>query len=668
MSSAPVAHGADMRQDLQGLRGIAVLLVVLFHAGVPGLGGGFVGVDVFFVISGYLISGLLLRDVERFGHIDFAGFFSRRAKRLLPAVLLLLLVVMLMSVYLYPPAEQRTWMSAARAASLYLSNVWLAGRALDYFASETHGNPLLHTWSLSVEEQFYLIWPFVLWALLSRKATSDQARRRRLVSGVAVVSGVSLLACIWLTDRAQPQAFFGMPFRAWEFGLGALVAFGAAGARSTRDPVPNRGFVLLGWIGLALVVAAATQLNEGQAFPGVLALLPAIGTALILLAICRSSSALNRFLAVAPLARLGDLSYSWYLWHWPLLVWFDVQWPQHGWMLTAVAILMSLALAQLSLSWVENPVRRARLFEGEPRRIIAIALAASLAGALLAWALMRIPVPSEKAAVLARYEHAAEDKPAIYAQGCHQYFFDRVAKPCSFGSPGARYTVVLFGDSHAAQWFPAFLTMSRKLGWRLITMTKAACPALDMQVHNPVLKRNYSECEAWRAASLARMHDLRPQLVVLSSANYYAGTVAERAQALAGILGRLGAVSTMQIVLRDTPRPGFDVPNCLARAVWRDRAAGEVCSFERNSPAVWREEIADAERATVAAMPAARYLDLSAAFCERIRCPVQQGNLVLFSDAHHLTASFSQALAPTLSDALRRVLDGRQASESSVAR
>lgn len=202
MSSAPVAHGADMRQDLQGLRGIAVLLVVLFHAGVPGLGGGFVGVDVFFVISGYLISGLLLRDVERFGHIDFAGFFSRRAKRLLPAVLLLLLVVMLMSVYLYPPAEQRTWMSAARAASLYLSNVWLAGRALDYFASETHGNPLLHTWSLSVEEQFYLIWPFVLWALLSRKATSDQARRRRLVRGVAVVSGVSLLACIWLTDRA----------------------------------------------------------------------------------------------------------------------------------------------------------------------------------------------------------------------------------------------------------------------------------------------------------------------------------------------------------------------------------------------------------------------------------------------------------------------------------
>jgi peptidoglycan/LPS O-acetylase OafA/YrhL len=204
----------SIRTDIQGLRGIAVLLVVLYHAGVPGLGGGFVGVDVFFVISGYLITGLLMREVGATGRIDFWRFIARRARRLLPAALLVVAVTCLAAAWVCSPLELSEILAAARATSLYVANLWFALRAVDYLGGDAASNPFLHMWSLGVEEQFYLVWPLLLGWLF---------RPRRLQAWMVATFAVSLVACVAMTLHVQPWAYFAMPFRAWEFALGALV-------------------------------------------------------------------------------------------------------------------------------------------------------------------------------------------------------------------------------------------------------------------------------------------------------------------------------------------------------------------------------------------------------------------------------------------------------------
>lgn len=641
-----------LRQDVQGLRGVAVLMVVLFHAGVPGLSGGFVGVDVFFVISGYLISSLLLKGVEQHGRIRLAEFFVRRAKRLLPAALVLLICVIAVTIWLYPPSEQREWLSAARAAAVYLSNFWLAGRALDYFASEAQGNPLLHTWSLAVEEQFYLVWPLILMLVIWRGGSVAVGLRRRLLSGVAAVGAASFIGCIWWTVRAQPWAFFTMPFRAWEFALGALVAFSGLG------PLGRRAAVLCGWTGLIAVAGSAVGFTEDMAFPGFIAVLPAGGAALLLLGIRDHDRdvAASRLLGTWPLARLGDLSYSWYLWHWPVLVWTAALWPNASVWYTALAVAVSLGLAQASLRWVEDPVRHARFDGWRNRQVLALAIGASLLVAGGAWGLARVTIGSGKTDNLSRFESAVNDRPKLYGQGCHLQFLEAEPKLCAFGPADATRSVVLLGDSHAAQWFPALEVLALRNHWRLVTITKAACPALDLRTYNPVLHREYHECETWRDRAIARIKELRPALLVMASASYYDVDPAVRAEALARFSFRLRPNVETLVVVRDTPRPGFNVPSCLARAEWRGADGRATCTYGRESERVWYEGQMQAERTVLARHRGSYYVDLSRSLCSSERCEVVRGPLVLFSDAHHLTASFAATLAEPLQEALQDAL------------
>ena len=240
VTARSVAHRTD-RADVQGLRGIAVLIVVLYHFGVPGLSGGFIGVDVFFVISGFLITGLLAREVLTTGHLAFVRFFARRARRLLPAALFVTLVTVVVALWIFPPMEQREMVSGARAASLYLSNHWLAGRSVDYLAGDGDSNLLLHMWSLAVEEQFYLVWPLVVVGALRL------GRPRRWGLLIAALSVASLFACVDMTWHTQPLAFFLMPFRAWEFGAGALVQVAVLRGLDARDESYARWS---GWLGL----------------------------------------------------------------------------------------------------------------------------------------------------------------------------------------------------------------------------------------------------------------------------------------------------------------------------------------------------------------------------------------------------------------------------------
>src|SRR5487761_1979555 len=365
--TAPIAHRmarpvaavtpahAERRGDIEGLRAIAVVLVVLFHASIGGFSGGFVGVDVFFVISGFLITGLLLRERQASGTISLSTFYSRRARRLLPAALLVLLVTLGASILLLPPLLIPGVATDTASAALYVSNMGFAMQATDYFAVGQAPSPILHFWSLGVEEQFYLFWPVLV--LIVARGASQPARR----VGVALfaIAGTSFVFALWLTSAAQPWAFFSLPARAWELALGGILAL--AGTRLRL--VPERAAAAAGWIGVALIVLAATVLNETTPFPGYAALLPTVGAALVIVSGARVTAAgPARLLGTAIPRFLGRISYSLYLWHWPVLVLpavaagLPLPLPER-----VALVVLAVVLAAATNRWVEDPLRRGRL-------------------------------------------------------------------------------------------------------------------------------------------------------------------------------------------------------------------------------------------------------------------------------------------------------------------
>jgi peptidoglycan/LPS O-acetylase OafA/YrhL len=300
------------RPDIEGLRGIAVLTVVLFHAGLAGVAGGFVGVDVFFVISGFLITGLLLRERERTGRIAFLAFYARRARRLLPAAIVVLVATLVAAQNLVAPLDRPAVGLDGAAAALSIGNIRFALASGDYFANVASPSPFLHFWSLAVEEQFYLLWP----ALILLVARGVHARRR-LVIGLVGLVGASFAANLVLTDLAANWAFYSLPTRAWELGLGGLAAV-AVGA-GIVERAPRGTLAALGWAGLAAIAVATLTFDSSLAWPGVAAVVPALGTA-VLLAAGRRRLGPSAVLSMAPLRFIGRISYSLYLVHWPVLV------------------------------------------------------------------------------------------------------------------------------------------------------------------------------------------------------------------------------------------------------------------------------------------------------------------------------------------------------------
>ena len=372
------AQSATFRPDIEGLRAIAILLVVGYHAAVPGLSGGYVGVDIFFVLSGYLITGLLVGEINETGTVDFRRFYARRARRLLPALTLTLLVTVIASAAIYPPVEVKQGGLATTAVSTaaYASNLYFAGWGADYFAPDPEKNPFLHTWSLSVEEQFYLIWPlFIIFALKVPAFQNPQkANGRRLLPWMATAVVLSFTLSLYLTGVRHSWAYFTSPTRAWEFALGGFVVLlPQAGAFfwiprngllnrwiSTLQLVVDKSAGLFGWMGLGGICLAAVAFGKKTLFPGFAVLLPALSTILVLRAgTSRVTNSLVRVLRVRPLQEIGRLSYSWYLWHWPVLVLGSALVPAPSLSVRAGLVVFSLGLSALSYRLVENPIRNA---------------------------------------------------------------------------------------------------------------------------------------------------------------------------------------------------------------------------------------------------------------------------------------------------------------------
>ncbi|MEU4690920.1 acyltransferase family protein [Actinoplanes sp. NPDC023714] len=658
------------RPDIEGLRAVAVTLVVLAHAGVGRVEGGYVGVDVFFVISGFLITGLLLGEHGRTGSISLPRFYARRALRLLPVVTVVVLATVAAAWFWLPATRFRGITLDALFSTFYGINWRLAAEGVDYMNAGADPSPLQHLWSLAVEEQFYLVWPLLL--LITIRS------RRLLVAALGVLIVVSLALSVQQTGTSAPQAYFGSHTRAWELGFGALLA--VAAAHLTR--IPARVATALSWAGLAAIAAAAFTFTEKTPFPGYAALLPALGAAAVI-------AGRNPLLGVAPMRWVGKLSYGWYLWHWPVLtIWpaAVVRDPSVTLNLLFAAVALLLALATYHL--VENPFRNQPRLRVRAHRGLLAGLAFSLLTVAVTVVAGRFtpPLPTGPAApgtaaeiaaaadpqarltelitassgqfrmpsnLRPRIVDAGAEDPGHYADDCHLDYRSTELRPCVYGSVSATRTLFLIGDSHAAHWFPAVEQAARTEGWRLVALTKAACQMPSVLNYSGPLKRPYTECVQWRDAVLNRVRAEKPDLVVLSSNDSDNG----------GLVGATGAIMPLDdhdpwmegwrttweqlagipvVQIQDTVRPVGTTPECLAGNAWQIRACDQTRAEGIVRPGRRALIAEEARRAGIHVVDPAPWL------CAGTVCPPIVGDTLVYRDGNHLTVAYSRALTPLI--------------------
>lgn len=634
-----------IQPEIQSLRGIAVLLVVIFHAWPALLAGGYVGVDVFFIVSGFLITRHLVNELDHAGQIDFAQFYARRVRRLVPALLVVVSASLAVVYVYYSPLEAKMLTSSAIAAAAYLSNFWFAHLSTDYLAEDSHANPFLHTWSLGVEEQFYLLWPVLL--LLAFRASGHKPAQQRLAWAIAAVSGLSLVACILLTERIQPWAFFGSPTRAWEFGAGGLTALLSRTEWGKACPFSRYA----GLLGLLAIAVAAITFSGHTKFPGIPALLPVVGSCLVLWSCrCQQIEWVSRLLRTRSFQWLGDLSYSLYLWHWPVLVFARDSAGGSSSLVTVVGVASSVLLAWVTYRWVENPIRYSAPLFRRPLGSLAGGMIATLLVITVAGGVRYRAAVTMDDAVQRRYTDAPNDLPRIYDDKCHAGYWDTALKDCIYGDPSSSHTVVLFGDSHAAQWFPALEKLALERHWRLVSFTKSACPSVTFEPIDRDLGRQYVECTHWRENVFERVATLKPTVVVLANSSKYfpdGSDLEETAwrAAVEATLSRLQSSADYILGIRDTPWPGISAPQCLARAAWRKADVRKSCVFtSEEAPS----RLGAVEIDVFQGRENAALIDMNQVVCPSSPCALERAGAILYSDSHHLTASFSRQIADSV--------------------
>jgi len=711
----PPSAPLRFRPDIEGLRAVAVLAVVLFHAQVPGVGGGYVGVDVFFVISGFLITGLLWREASSTGTVRLRRFYGARARRLLPASAVVGIVTMICAAVLLPAVEVPSVLKDGIASALYLSNLRFIREGVDYFGGQLPTSPFQHYWSLSVEEQFYILWPpliLVTGWLLRRVHRGHRAEasslQRSYVVALVLVTGASFALSLVVTYLQPAQAFYSLPTRAWQLALGGLLALTGLSWRR----LSARAATTIGWAGLGMILLACTWLSATTYYPGFAALLPTLGAVLVIAAGCaQPAQGCGRALAVPAMQAIGRISYSWYLWHWPVLIFAPLLLGQPlGLGARVVAALLSAGLAWLTMRFLENPLRFSTKIRNSSLRSLGlggVATAAAVgAGAAL---LISVPVPVGRGApaapakfsaapVAAGAPEAAFDKAvqymfgqlqaaaaasldlkavpsnldpaladakaeraAMFANGCMRSMIEGGQPECAAGDTASSTTVALVGDSHAAMWNPAFQQIATQRHWRLLMMSKASCPLMALPSLNPLhrMVENTSHCEQWRNEILTRLNAELPELIVVSMwRGYDAARDKQIAYAtydqawydgLIRLVRQLRATGAKVLVLGPVPNPHFVVPVCLSGNL------NEVasCTLSR-SMSVNEAGIVGETAATQAG--GGRYADLTNAFCTAVRCPVILGNTLVYLDWSHVTFEYSRLVSPLIGALADRAL------------
>lgn len=672
---------ARHRLDIQGLRALAVGLVVWYHIWPQSLPGGFVGVDVFFVISGYLIVGSLAREAMSTGSLKLAKFYTRRIKRLLPAAATVLLATLAATMLLFP---QGRWQGVAQdiaASGLNIQNWNQAFSTTSYEGATASVSPLQHFWSLAVEEQFYLFIPLLMLicAVVSRGRRPSRTLLLAVLGAVALASFVHSV----LFSAANPDlAYFFTTTRIWELALGGILAVAV--------PQLQSGSALaaaLGWLGLAMVVASALLFSTAMEFPGYAALLPVLGTVALLLAGSSVRTpgfgSVARWQALRPVTYLGDISYSLYLWHWPVIVFsVYVLGPNPGWLHGGAVVALSVALAALSTKFIEEPFRRfePKSLRGGRRRASApayrpvFALGAALTLVPMAAAAAPYLVVEQKTRALSQEldlaaypgagavgaaapvaEMPVRPDPAVATadqpkgvEACLTAWDPRSMAPedCLSGDVESSRSIVLVGDSHAAQYMGSMDLLARESGYRLYVLARNGCPFSTEPLHAGTVV--HKTCAGINAQTIQQIIDLAPAAVLTASltphgyqeALNWEWDSAEQAQlGYSNALAPLRDAGLRVAVLSDVPYPPFNVPECVSAA-----ADPADCSFPGPG---------EPSPLTLAAqkLEGVELVDFRGYFCPEGRCEAVLGNVLVYRD-NHITDSFAKTLALPLRERL----------------
>jgi peptidoglycan/LPS O-acetylase OafA/YrhL len=631
------------RPDIEGLRAIAVCLVVLYHAGFPFLSGGFIGVDIFYVLSGYLITGLLAQELHSSGRINLLGFYARRVRRLLPALSVVVAVVCLVEIIFASPIAQIEVLKAALTTAFFCSNLYFSHVELNYFSHGLIQSPLLHTWSLAVEEQIYFVWPIFL--LLLTKAVKSTPIR---VLVITAITALSFAGCVWLTSRNQVLAFYLSPPRAWEFSVGGVLALVPLHWLTAREHLCK----WLGAAGLLALVLSGVMIAGSLRFPGYIAAIPVLATLAALLAGSAAPGSLAaRWLSWRPLQYLGRISYSLYLWHWPVLLMVPEMLQDHSFAIRVACVLLSVVLAAITHVAVENPVRFNSFLLPRPRLslgIVALSMTIAVGGFGAWWTALH------HSAQFHKFNQVRADIPSFYATGCIAELIDSTPKLCFFGEiSNPKSTMVLFGDSHAAQWFPALKAIAESRHWKLVTIIKSACSPMAVKMLDNI--RAIEACDQWRKLSIARIQEMRPDTVILSSSTLYpqrgSSKLIDAADWERGSRETFRALARGDIAvrfIRDTPYADYDVPYCLAQLAWNGHA---TCPPLPRTQAL-NDGIYRAQLRAAADFSNVKIIDMSDAICGKDSCETVQGDLVKYRDSAHMTSSYIESLANDLQSRL----------------
>ena len=677
----------QFRADIEGLRGVAIFLVLLFHAQIPGFTGGFFGVDIFYVISGYLITGLLIRERESAGKISLKVFYARRIRRLLPVATVVLIATLIASYFLAPRLLMPAIAFDIASAALFLSNMNFAHHATDYFANSTP-SPVLHFWSLSVEEQYYMLWP-ALAILFTRRAKSVTLR---IFFSMLVLGSLSFWFAIWLLNENQSWAFFSLPSRAWELALGGLLA----SSKLWIDKIPKTWFVFIQWLGVLLLIGSAMILRQTDKFPGVPALFPTVATALLLLGGTYYASEDGKFtlaklpnkvLGSVPLRYLGKISYSLYLWHWPVLIIVAYHYKD-GLTLTQrfALVIISILLSIFTYHLVENPLRHGKFVGNNSTKNIATALAviSIVAGSSLFIsahlnsvankkvvhviskpkpkpilpvrpATVDYPLPADLAPNLLV---AGNDRPITYDDRCHtQQNLTPSTRACLYGDLKGNKTIVLFGDSHALAWFPAVNELAKKNHWKLLSLTMSACTPADIPAWDRTSAKVMQNCTLWRKQSIARILAKKPYAILVTGTRGFVTIDANKkildgAEAtsiweagMSRTLAKLKTASSNVFMIMDAPLSIYDPKVCLSE----NPKSTLVCATPLTKALSSSWQVVENKVATVNKV---KIIDPSYWICPSTPCPVIVDDILVDLDAGHMTATFATSLAPDLNATL----------------
>ena len=583
-----------MRKDIQALRGFSILVVLLYHAQFGWLRGGFLGVDIFFVISGFVITSKLMEGEGSFGK-QIKEFYVRRAKRILPASLTVTLLTSIFAIWFLPAISRSRFSIEALSSSLFSANLNFARVGNDYLNQSLDPSPFLHYWSLGVEEQFYLLWPILF--LLIYKA------KRKLVIPTLLLSGVF---GIWYTQVSPVNSFY-LPFsRFWEFFAGILLAMYP---KFTLAPKAQKITALLGWLTL---VFSVTWVTVSDATPGVTTVIAAFGAMAVLAARVEVKPA-------TLLPSLGDYSFSLYLVHWPIVVYFLDRNNRLSSLNKAEIIVFSLILSFVLTQFVEKPFRFNKKWSLSLQKWgVAI-----LAGSVLSYGAL--------AASASTTTHIDKSLPITYADGCHLNFGTPwPLKDCAFGDITSSKEIILAGDSHAAQWFPALEKIARDRKFKLVNLTKSSCPASILETTRNG-KFDYS-CAIFQIKLITRINHDKPLFVFLSNFTEYKYPLRNRGDYdSAWVTGErkfLSQIIAPVIFLGDTPKP--------TNAVGKFQAA-------RSSTTIKTEKLVKELGIT--------YVDTAAWLCSTT-CPSIFNGVNTYRDSSHISVSTSLNLASKLSSEL----------------